>query len=320
MTLDKYLDEVEQKAKDYLESETSKAQHVSELWALPIGAKSVINFSGEKLYSSPKLKYKYLKAMGKTARTKPYISSLEKLISRKKVIPCWMSKGLFGFTFYKIFAPAGTKSIMGFYSPKDDMIAILMDNNTTFGFASNNWLSKLTTHELLHLSASKLKGNYLTIFKDELTIYYSKLFEGIFKTKNLPDKVTQKIYTWVFNNFELKDTGLKSFTLKYYDMLDENLSEYTKLDKDMFEQTLLDYITVARYLENIDGYIYGGMQRYRHIIAPMYKAYKSITGTSRLSTLCIQELVYPSEVICCWSEYAKNISKAHSTIKKVENK
>jgi len=140
-----------------------KEADVQEMFAIPVGLRHVANVDGIPLYSSKNLKIKHLKAMAKVRDTKPVVPVLFKLVDKGEITPCWLNKGLIRLTAFKIFAPAGIKSIRGFFYPPSNKIYLLIDNNMVFGFSSNNFLATLTLHEGMHMFASKHPSKFLSI-------------------------------------------------------------------------------------------------------------------------------------------------------------
>ena len=51
-------------------------------------------------------------------KVKPVAKDIERLIESKKVVPCWMNKGLFRLVLFKGLAPRHNQSTLGFYTPK----------------------------------------------------------------------------------------------------------------------------------------------------------------------------------------------------------
>jgi len=259
---------------------TELDQYIEELFALPINTYEAATVDGAKLFSSNKLKANYLRAMAKLQRTSPISDNLQKLVETGKVLPVWMNKGVGSLTLFKIFAPTGIKMIRGFYTPEHKTIILLIDNMISWGFASNSALGDLTLH-------------------DELIKYYYVLFNEMFKLKNTKVDVSP-IIKFIFKYYELPELNSSRMIKqipKYKDLLDKTFRPYTSLKQDEFTKYLNDFENALTFFFKDFNTFVQNRRSYVHILTPMYKAYKKAFGARNLSTLCIQELVFPSEVI-----------------------
>lgn len=296
-----------------------KNSPLHEIFSLPISSRPVANIGGQKLYSSPSLPSKYTQAMKEQGRTKAISKDIDKLVNNGKIVPCWLSKGVYRLIKHKVFGES-ERHIMGFYAPEHHKIFLLMDNNITFGFASNQQLANLTLHEGMHMAAASMKNGFLTLFRSELTSYYSEMYKEMFAIEKAIDtKEIQAIYTFLFTKFEQSKSGsVLNFIKKYFEKLRDTFSKYVE-NKSEFEQKLRDMITfMTIYLKGDVGSLISSIPQYRHIVMPMYNAYSKGLGAKRVNSICIQELMIPSEVLCIYSEFTKNLSKVHSAFKKIK--
>jgi len=278
---------------------TELDQYIEELFALPINTYEAATVDGAKLFSSNKLKANYLRAMAKLQRTSPISDNLQKLVETGKVLPVWMNKGVGSLTLFKIFAPTGIKMIRGFYTPEHKTIILLIDNMISWGFASNSALGDLTLHEGMHMYADVKKTTFLSLFKNELIKYYYVLFNEMFKLKNTKVDVSP-IIKFIFKYYELPELNSSRMIKqipKYKDLLDKTFRPYTSLKQDEFTKYLNDFENALTFFFKDFNTFVQNRRSYVHILTPMYKAYKKAFGARNLSTLCIQELVFPSEVI-----------------------
>ncbi len=291
--------------------------NLQELFALPINVQEVASIDGVPLYSNDKLKKKYLNSLSKNNGTKAVINDFERLVNDGAIVPCWLNKGLKSLIFYKIFAPLSVKGICGFYHPEINQFFILIDNNITLGFASDTILSRITLHESMHMFAHKNPKGFLNIFEKDLEKWYFHFFIQIFdlNVDKLPkDFNTFKLVEFIFNNVEKKMNVSGSVFSKYEKMVKELCHPYTRLSDRDFEFVLKDLVTLPLiYYNSMDSFIQL-INRYRHIIGSMYEAYNHAFGIKSLSTLCIQELLYPSEIICILAE-SNPTSRVHRAIK-----
>lgn len=296
-----------------------KNSPLHELFSLPISSEPVANIGGQKLYSSPSLPPKYAKAMEEQPRTKAISKEITSLMEAGKIVPCWLSKGIYRLIKHKVFGES-ERHIMGFYTPEHHKIFILMDNNISFGFASNLQLANLTLHEGMHMASASMKKSFLSHFRSELTSYYMEMYKEMFAIeKPINPKEIQDIYTFIYLEFEMNTSGsVLNFIKKYFAKLRDTFSKYTS-NKSEFEQKLRDMITfMTIYLKGDVGALIASIPQYRHIVLPMYNAYSKGLGAKRVNSICIQELMIPSEVICIYSEFSKNLGKIHSAFKKIK--
>jgi len=296
-----------------------KNSPLNELFSLPISAQPVANIGGQKLYSSSSLPPKYVEAMREQPRTKAIGDRISDLVDSGKVVPCWLSKGIYRLIKHKVFGES-ERHIMGFYTPEHHKIFLLMDNNITFGYASNQQLANLTLHEGMHMAAASMKKGFLNLFRSELTSYYSQMYKEMFAIEKAIDtKEIQDIYTYLFLKFEHSKSGsVLSFIKSYFEKLRDTFSKYVS-NKSEFEQKLRDMITfMTIYLKGDVGPLIAAIPQYKHVVMPMYNAYSKGLGAKRVNSICIQELMIPSEVLCIYSEFTKNLGKIHSAFKKIK--
>jgi len=288
---------------------------LTEVFAPPIGLRPVATVDGDELFGSSLLNKQYLKALDKCGRTKAAYSKFELLIGKRKIIPCFLTRDWFSFAAWKIFAPVHGQSVMGFYDKGNKKVYILMQNNANlFSFVANDFLGKLTIHELIHMVANEKSSLFINMFKRELISYYRSLWQQIFSTSEIPDKTIEKIVRYVFINLE----GAKSFSnssiLKYNALMAKELSPFTTLGEGAFADTLTDYMMVIKiFLTSIERF-FQNMGKYKNILVPMYHSYQRSFSIKNLTTVCIQELIYPSEVICIASEDMRYGNKALKAI------
>lgn len=292
---------------------------IQEIFALPVGLRHVANVDGIPLYSSKSLKIKYVEAMAKVKTTKPVASSLFKLVEKGEIIPCWLSKGVFRLTAFKVFAPAGIKAIKGFFYPPSGKVYLLIDNNMVLGFSSNKFLATLTLHEGMHMFAKKHPSKFLSLFGDDLTKFYSSLFDKVFQLEGKKVKEIDSIIKFLFKRMEgtiAKVSNPNPLLVQYYNILEKTLRPYSSLDDNDFKKILTAYIVISKiYLKDIDMFL-KVQNKFAMILSPMYEVYKRQFKAKRTGTICIQELFYPSEVIAVLSEVRPS-SKVHQAFRSI---
>jgi len=287
---------------------------VSEIFALPFGLKPVAKFNSAILYSSQRLKESFIKALNKSGRTKSAINKFSKLtFDQRKIIPCFATKGITGFIEWKIFSPSNIKNIMGFYAPNIDKIIIIISNTANiFGHASNDFMAELTVHECIHMLSNKIGNGFVNLYRNELSTYYNILWSKIFQFDPKELSSDKIIPTVLFlNKLETSKSKITNSDLvKYHKMLHTSLKDITKLESNMFERMLNDYIVFIKIYLTSRNAFFQSARNFSHIISPMYATYKEAFNIKNLTTICIQELIYPSEIIAILSENKRYTSKA----------
>lgn len=277
---------------------------INEVFTLPIGLREVIKIDGQSLYGSDKLNEKVGIAFGKSGRTKPVAPKLIELMKKQTIVPCFFTKGLIGYSLWKIFAPTGMQSMMGFYAFSTKKIYLLIQNNVNvLGYVSNNFLALLTVHELMHLIADWKTAGWFRAFESELIEYYNVVWKTIFSLNDKIDKkLIQEMVKWLFFKVERSSFEGKSPTVRdYYNQLGK-LAPYTTISSEQFDQLRNLYLVAIKlYMQGIEKFLQARSQL-RAILGPLYGAYREAFGMRNLSTICIQELIYPSEVIAIYSE------------------
>lgn len=281
-----------------------------EVFILPTGLKEIVRLDNTPLYGSPKLNEKFLYALSKQDKTKNNLKKIETLINKRTIIPCFYEKGILHHIHWRLFGQVGERSIMGFFNPVDGRVVILLSNNANiFSYVSNKFLSVLVAHELSHRAAFLDANKFYQTFRNELIQFYRTLFSLIFKidTKKLSDSTVFSIVKFLFQYIEMSTEQVSSKALIQYSMLiKDELKSLSSLKHDDFTIIADDYIQlIGIFLKSID-YFFDQMGEYAHILSPIYRAYKKGLSIKNNSTVCIQELIYPSEVIAIMSESGKD--------------
>jgi hypothetical protein len=286
---------------------------LKEVFALPVGLKEVAKLDGMSLYGSDKLNEKFLAALSKSGRTKDLVEKFEVLVKKGDIIPCFLGKGVTHFIYWRIFAPLGERSIMGFYDPLvTNKIYLLIDNNANiFGFTSNDALAVLAIHEMCHKFAHDSPSLFLSRFRSQLTDFYSYYWTHLFQLKenSLSNTVVFDQVNNLFKKCEASHADKELFTnyKTFAKDLVSVIEPMTNLSETEFADIAVKYLEiVAIFLKSINDFI-NVAHKYRQVLAPLYEAYKYGLGAKNLQTVAIQELLYPSEVICVYSESSKKI-------------
>jgi len=291
--------------------------YLNEVFVVPTGLHVVARLDGIELFGSDGLNKSFIKALTKSKRTKSAAKKVESLVDRKQIVPCFLSKTILGFVARKFFTPRSQRATVAFFEPvKTKKIYVLIDNNVNFfAHVSNNYIAAVTVHELMHMVASKKPTMFFNLFKPELITYYKNLWRIIFSLEKdkIKDSDVEEVVSFMFRKLELSGKEITNSSLgKYFNVLHSTFSSITTLGEDEFTRQLRDYIvTVKLFLRNFEVF-FSLARKFSHIIGPLYSSYKQSFGYKNLNVFCVQELIYPSEVICICSEHGlgAKVSKA----------
>ena len=295
------------------------SNQLKELFAPPVGLKVIAQVDGHNLYGSSLLNKSYLRALDKCGRTRGAYSKFEDLVEKGKLIPAHSASGIFSFIDWKLFQPANERNITaGFYDRSINKVYILISNNANiFSVVTNDFMGKLTIHELVHMFSDVKRALFINMFKKELIAYYRELWQQLFSIGNIPEKTTEKIVRYIFMNVELAKTLSNNSILKYNSVMNKELSPLSTLGENEFNKMLTDYMIIAKiFLLSTDRFLQSRNQ-YKHILIPMYHAYQRAFNIRNMTTICIQELVFPSEVIAIASEDMRYGNKALKAIARI---
>ena len=294
-------------------------EQLNEVFAPPIGLKPIAKIDGNDIYGSSLLSKTYLKALDKCGRTRAAYSKFEMLVEAKKLIPCHSTSDIFSFVGWKLFAPSNTNTMtMGFYDRTSKKVYILISNNVNvFSLVSNDFLGKLTIHELMHMFSDVKQALFINTFKKELIAYYRELWKQLFSIGDIPEKTTEKIVRFIFINIETSKNLSTNSLLKYNAVMHKELRPFSTLKDDEFNKMLSDYMLIAKlFLVDTDKFLQS-RNKYRHVLIPMYHAYQRAFSIRNMTTVCIQELVFPSEVIAIAAEDMRYGNKALKAIARI---
>jgi len=290
-------------------------KYIEELFAVPIGLEVEATVDGQKFYSSDGLRKSFMKAMGASSITSGIYNQIDTLVTKKKLlVPCYLSKNMFRFFTHKIWGRPEDKDILGFYHMKQKRVFILIDNNVNYiGTAKNDEMASTVMHECVHLYADRLKGKFLSTFKQELDRFYISYFTRVFKLKKKPN-VTNIIK--FLSKFEYsRDENLNKQLTTYYYLMEKELKPYTEMSDEDFTK-LLTRIIVSIKLSLVKFPTFLRMYRTNiDIYGPLDRAYQEAFGKKNTYTGVFQELSSISEVICVLSEMRSSYPKIKKMFK-----
>ncbi len=292
--------------------------NVTELFAPPIGSEVFAKIDNQPFYGSESLSLKFLESMRKSSHSKPLYNTIEKLVANGTLVPCWLNKSILKLVIFRMTAPDSAKNGVAFFIPKYKKIYILIDNNiNNWGFASNDWISTITIHEMCHLLAKTKPSAFVSAYTPILKEYYGNLFKRIFQLNIVPD--VSKFIKFLFKKFEFTaNTNLYNLN-KYYEYVMEwkELSSFNSEDYQSMAMLLINCIKIRHI--NFSAW-YTNMSKFSAILGPMRQAYIDVIGEAfnGVNTNVFQELDVPSEVIAVISEVKnKYTSKVYQGLKKL---
>jgi hypothetical protein len=271
----------------------------------PIGLKEVDRVGNFPVFSSPSLKDRYKKAIGKQNVLSPILGKINYLVDEGLIIPCFANKGIFSYIKHTLTGTPADKGIGAFYSPRTNKVYILFDNRLKLGtWTDNEALSLVTIHELMHYVAKNYKKTFYDIFKEDLVNYYDafyKDFAGATLTKKellLTTAGNLRMFEW---EKDVNERTIETFRKYMYKVI----KSQNKDKKELVIDYPLDLATV--YWHNPNRYI----QKIRsermanNMFFALHRAYKTVFGI-KTDSMTIQEILFPSEVVAISSEKPKD--------------
>lgn len=292
---------------------------LKEVFAPPIGLQPIAKVDGDVLYGSPLLDKTFLFALEKSGRTSPAYLKLEMLLRQGKLVAGHQAPGIFSFRDWKLHKPSNQQTLtMGFYDRESKKVYILISNTANkWSVVDNNFLAVLVIHELMHMFSDVKRALFINTFKKELIAYYRELWKQIFSIGDIPEKVTEKIIRHIFTDIEISRNITTQSILRYNSLMGKELRKYSTLSDSEFNKMLTDYMLVTQtFLVNTDKFLQA-RNKFKHILIPMYHAYERAFNIRNMTTICIQELVFPSEVVAIASEDMRYGNKALKAIARI---
>ena len=274
-----------------------------ELFSIPIFLKPIVKVDDVQLYGSNSLTKSYKKAMIKSDTASFASGQISKLVDDGKINPCYMNKGIYRVLKWKFFANTPKKDIAAFFSMGTNKVYIIIDNNISiFGNVSDTLLGKLTIHEACHMASYNDNHSFFSLFSEELTNYYSNYFKFLFSLKDISEKRVKDFVSFL-SEYE-NEKGLPKVLPVIEDFLD-SLKKSFKGDSSKFDTLRDRYILVCKVvLGDWNDRAVRILLSNRQIIVPLYKSYASTFGITDRENFHYQEVVFPSEVVCVYSQKA----------------
>jgi len=297
-------------------------EQLNELFAIPQNATQRAIIGGDSpLYGSATLDFKFISAMKQTPIAQPIWKNVIKLIKKKVIVPGYLTKGYFSFFVNKIFSPHKESDTLGMFSPDSKKVYILVDNwSNMFGAAPDSSIARTLIHELVHLFSYTRPSEFLSMFKPELLEFYTNFFKFYFDTKTDPSpKDVEKLIHKIYKDFEI--TTEQSISLvSCRELMTKIFMNNTNFDENTFERKVAYYFIAIKLLFT-DFKTLKSLYENTLIDIPraLYKSYVVTFNIKPNGTKIIQEIVYPSEVICVIASHGSkgDLTKIYSAISKL---
>jgi hypothetical protein len=144
-------------------------------------------------------------------------------------------------------------------------------------------------------------GKFFSIFRKKLFDFYHFYFQDTFKLKGVFDIEIEDIIKFLFVRIE-KERSLDNKTLLKYHKKLMLLKPYSSLDPKTFDKFSDQFIVLIKLFSKSFSVFLKNISEFRHILAGLERSYKNIFGGVDIKNICIQELLFPSEVISVASE------------------
>lgn len=284
---------------------------IEESWLLlPSSLIHVDTISDHKLYSSKKLQDQIIEVFSRQSFFSSIIDKIKNLVERQIVLPCFAHKSLIQHLKDRILSKNKKTLInqytVGYFSATKNKVFVIVDGESISHLdnLSESSISKTTLHELQHYCAFNLKNNFLNLNKKSVLDFYTDFFKRFFGI-SLSTSDIEKIADYIFKSYELNSTVNINFLSSYASLLD-NIFKKTILSQYQRESKIIELLSTLKiFLQDGDAYINLLKQRNDKVVniySDIIRSYKKI-GVVRPTTIAIQELVYPSEIVAIESEY-----------------
>jgi hypothetical protein len=297
-------------------------EKVNELVAIKRGGGRVVKIDNMTFYSSDRLNDLVEESFKKSSITKPVASKLRELIDRDLIIPVFSTKNMLHFIYRKVFQPTEYEYTSGFWTPKIRKVFLLIDSNVNvLGYATNTLIAKVLIHELMHVYAHMKPNQYINFFQDELVAFYKTYWGLISGNKEIPDRNIMNILQYMrksYDNIKGPNTTIGRMEASYKNIIDKEITPFAKRESEIYEKLIKNFFLALRlyfispmaFRRNYDH------PDIRSVISPLLITYRDQLNIGIPKLLCVQELIFPSEVIAVFAASAYP-NKVYSAIKQL---
>lgn len=298
---------------------------LNELFAAPTGdVYLAARIFGISLYTSDKLKVKYINALSKSGRLEPVMGKIQDFVTKGIIVPVYSTNSMFKSIFK--MQPVQIKNFAGFLAGNGKIYILVETDSNLFSFTSNDALASVTIHELMHYVASHHLKEFYSIFKGDLEKFYKNYFSNILSCNDEKIKDQQLQQLVEFINFKLEPISEipNLMLIKYHELLLSTFQDATTLKPEEFNNLTTKYVSFVKILQKL---IFSGastatvnmIMKNKAMIHPLYLSYKKSFNINPLvdRTLCYQEFWSTSEIISVSTISKTPSAKIYTALKKL---
>lgn len=295
-------------------------ENLTELKAIPKNATPRVQIGGTTFYGSRELDQQFIEAVRKEPIVNPVWKKIAELINNGVVNPCYLSSGIFSFLVNKIFSPHDESGTLGFFSPKTKKIYIIVDNwASLWGNAPDEGITRTLIHECTHLFANVKPKEFLALNKEDLGKFYGEFLTRYFRVDKYNKDDMQDLATFIFYEYEMTMKDTIDFK-EYWNRLEKLFMKRSNFNSNDFDYHVRVYFTMIKFLfTNISALRQYYLTTFREMYVSMYRGYTAALNIKPNGTLIVQELVFPSEVMCVVASHGMkgDLGKVYSGINKI---
>ena len=264
------------------------------------------------VYTNEKIKQTFIQSISDQDTFKPIMGDIVRLIETDRIIPVHVKIGLVR-KIIMFFSKnkrkfAQSNFAMAFFDHETRKIFVLVENISNFSYwMKQESLSLVLLHELQHMTSTLFPNSFMNLHKKSLIAYF-KAFVKLYFGVSINDMEAYKIASWLHYKTETTKgrTSLTSETSReYFQIVWSILDPYFESKDALKKATIRYFNTIALYINQPE--LYAQLVHVKDVktfimfksLRESYKALKIL----KTDSLCIQEVLYPGEVICIESEF-----------------
>jgi len=266
----------------------------------------------DKIYTNQKIIDEFVSIIQDQSTFKPIIADITRLIETNRIVPVHIKIGLLKKITYLLFKNkkkfAQSSSALAFFDFESRKIFVLVENIENFNYwKKQEALSLVLLHELQHMTCLLFPKTFMKVHAKSLALYYKRFFKLFFE-KEINVNETYKVALWLHDRTETitgRSTLDASTLNQYIKILWKVLRPYYK-DTISLKRDIVDYFKILAVYVNMPSlyteYLHSKNKQALRMFLSLRDAYKSL-NILKNDSLCIQEVLFPSEVISIESEY-----------------
>lgn len=298
----------------------------------PMGLSYKGHCGNYKIYSSPKIEQNALQWIDDRFKSRKLVDAIRRGLQSHRILIGYVSKGMFGFLFRKLRKKTiewlgenlvGLKidsksNTLGLYNSKDDVIAIILDDNVSLTGRSFTHIPEILVHELCHKAAAKDTAVFIRTQLQTLVEFYTSFINLIIN----PGERSIDVSSVKSLVLDLIYAGDKMYSKRSVGLSMDIWNNFFKRNgyntRDSESMTYLVFAPLFGYIINTYP-----RSMSRDLINRTEEIFDKYTTTYKMmgyphverEVLCGQEAMYPSEVVSVMSE--KNVTP--ETISMIDN-